>query len=395
MHLLRLLLLRLLALIAHPFVRPVATSPHQILVIKPDHLGDLLLATPALAALRAAFPEATITALIGPWARLAIERNPDLDRLLECPFPGFERQSATSVGGVAWLRSKFHPYLLLFRYAALLRHSAYDLVLIGRDDHWWGAALALLAGVPQRVGFAVAECQPFLNVTLPWNPHDHVSQQGLALVTAAQARFASPKQRLEPRIYSTRFDPAPADQQWAATWLETNVAGKRFAVIHPGTGGAAKHWLNERWSAVGDALAERGLQVVLTGGPGEQARVKQVAAEMHAPAHNLAGATSFGQLAALMAQATLVLGVDSGPLHLAAATGAPTIHLYGPGDQRRFGPWGDPERHTVLHSNVYCRPCGVLTACPRGLAIPECMEQIAVAEVVAAMQKLTEPRTTN
>ena len=395
MHFLRLLLLGLLALVARPFVRPAATPPQRILFIKPDHLGDLLLATPALAALRAAFPEATITALIGPWARLAIERNPDLDRLLECPFPGFARQPATSAGGFAWLRSKIHPYLFLFRYAALLRYSAYDLAIIGRDDHWWGAALALLAGVPQRVGFAVAECQPFLSVALPWNPHEHVSQQGLALVTAAQARFASQKQPPELRTYATRFDPAPADQQWATTWLETNRAGKHFAVIHPGTGGAAKHWLNERWSAVGDALAEHGLQVVLTGGPGEQARVEQVAAEMHAPAHNLAGATSFGQLAALMAQATLVLGVDSGPLHLAAATGAPTIHLYGPGDQRRFGPWGDPERHTVLHTELFCRPCGVLSHCPRGLAIPECMEQIAVAEVVAELQKLAEPRTAN
>jgi hypothetical protein len=71
---------------------------------------------------------------------------------------------------------------MLLRYALLLRAGRYDLAIIGRDDHWWGAALVLLAGVPRRVGFAVPECRPFLTSALPWNPRDHVTAQGLALV---------------------------------------------------------------------------------------------------------------------------------------------------------------------------------------------------------------------
>jgi heptosyltransferase-2/heptosyltransferase-3 len=109
---------------------------------------------------------------------------------------------------------------------------------------------------------------------------------------------------------------------------------------------------------------------------------------MRSAALALAGQTSVGQLAALMRRATLVLGVDSGPLHLAAAQGVRTLHLYGPGDAGRFGPWGDRARHVVLRADLWCSPCGEFAACPRGLAQPECMELIAssrVAERACAM----------
>ena len=79
--------------------------------------------------------------------------------------------------------------------------------------------------------------------------------------------------------------------------------------------------------------------------------------------------------------ARLVLKMDSGPLHLAAAQGVPTLHLYGPGDAGRFGPWGEPARHVVLRADLWCSPCGEFAACPRGLARPECMELITVARV--------------
>jgi ADP-heptose:LPS heptosyltransferase len=513
----RLLLLRLLALLARPLARRATGPPRAILYIKPDHLGDLLLATPVLAALRAAFPEARITALVGPWSRLVLARNPDVDALLTCPFPGFERRPPdngrptavvgrhrshlSSAVGRRW--SKAGPYLTMLRYAALLRTTRYDLAIIGRDDHWWGAALALLAGVPVRVGFAVPECRPFLTTALPWNPRDHVTAQGLALVAAAGGRTAdngppptvrhrpltdegpgtkdehrpnlrgrgrqhaklafaafvpvlrpssarNERQRtnagrtfageadslsgllssfadrpssivahrppasdlpMQPSRLPMRFAPAPADEAWAAAWLAAHgvAPGDRLVIIHPGTGGPDKHWPAARWSAVGDALvamdgggrsirAEASgahrhspaskLRLVLTGGPGEEGLVAEVATGMRAAPLMLAGQTTLGQLAALLRRADLVLGVDSGPLHLAAAVGAPSIHLYGPSDADRFGPWGDPARHVVLRAGVWCAPCGVFAACPRGLALPECMGRIDTARVVAEARRM-------
>ncbi len=114
------------------------------------------------------------------------------------------------------------PYSTLLRYALLLRAGRYDLAIVGRDDHWWGAALALLAGVPWRVGFAVPECRPFLTNAQPWNPRDHVTAQGLALVGSGQgpwsvvattddrrsASIRHPRTPLPPPLFNLFFHPA-------------------------------------------------------------------------------------------------------------------------------------------------------------------------------------------
>jgi ADP-heptose:LPS heptosyltransferase len=419
----RLLLLRLLGALAGPLVRRKPDVIRSVLYIKPDHLGDLLLATPVLAALRQRLPNACVTALVGPWSRMVLQRNPDLDVLLTCPFPGFERRpkdegrrtkdegraiSQALSSFVFRLSSVLHPYLLLIRYALLLRAGHYDLAIVGRDDHWWGAALALLAGVPCRIGYAVPECRPFLTAALPWNPRDHVTAQGLALVEALDPHPPSPSpaaagegesdstgdrlsllpspmamgEGLGVRAIPARFDPAQDDITWANAWIAAHgLADAPLVLLHPGTGGPAKLWFAARWAAVADTLQAAGAQLVLTGGPDELALVAEVAAHMQSAALTLAGQTNVGQLAALMRRATLVLGVDSGPLHLAAAQGVPTLHLYGPGDAGRFGPWGNRARHMVLRADLWCSPCGEFAACPRGLARPECMDLIAVARV--------------
>lgn len=377
----RRLIVTIVALLAR-LLRTRRPSPElrRVLVIKPDHLGDLLLATPALAALRQALPAARIVGLVGPWARLVWEGSPDLDALHELPFPGFER-AAPPRGGLARLAALLRPYLLLARYAALLRRERYDAALILRDDHWWGAALAALAGIPRRVGHAHPLCAPLLTDALPYAPREHVSRQALA----AAARLAGPAG--EPPL---RLGPAPADAAWAAGWLAANLApGERLVVIHPGTGGPTKHWPEERWPAVADALAALpGVRLLLTGGPGEAALARRIGAGMARPHLSLAGQTSLGQLAALLGRAALVLGVDSGPLHVAVSQGAPTIHLYGPSDHERFGPWGDPARNRVLRAGLFCSPCGVFAACPRGTAGPECMARIPPEDVLAAAREL-------
>src|SRR6266545_503400 len=139
---LRLLLLYLLALAARPLVRRPRGSITSVLYLKPDHLGDLLLATPVLAALRQRCPEARVAALVGPWSALVLQRSPDVDVLLTCPFPGFERRAQgagrraqgaeRSLGGLLAacglrLATLVRPYRLLFRYALLLRSARYDL----------------------------------------------------------------------------------------------------------------------------------------------------------------------------------------------------------------------------------------------------------------------------
>jgi heptosyltransferase-2/heptosyltransferase-3 len=386
---LRLSLLRLLALAGRGGVvnRSLYAPPRRVLVIKPDHLGDVLLCTPALRLLRQQHPRAEIVALVGPWSVPILSDNPDIDTLMTLPFPGFARGAAA--------RSALAPYRLLLHQAMLLRAGHFDTALLLRDDHWWGAALALLAGIPRRLGYAVPECASFLSRALPWEPAEHVTRQALGLVQAMRGDPDPTTQ--EPTRYPLRYTPAPADLEWAAAWLAQHgpAAHERLVVLHPGTGGAAKLWLPERWAEVGNRLlahaAANGrppLRLLLTGTQAEAPLVAEIARALHAPPLQLVGATSVGQLTALLGRAALVLGVDSGPLHLAVSQGTPSLHLFGPSNVERFGPWGDPARHMVLRSGLWCSPCGVFHACPRHTDPPECMAHLEVAQVVQAAQCL-------
>ena len=120
-------------------------TPQRILILRPDHLGDLLLAGPALAALRAALPAAHLTGLVGPWGRPIWERLPSLDAVETLPFPGIVARPARP----------WQPYTLLRAQARRLRVGGYDLAVSLRFDYWWGALLAEQARIPVRWGYGL------------------------------------------------------------------------------------------------------------------------------------------------------------------------------------------------------------------------------------------------
>ena len=369
---LRLLVLQIVGALLRRVQRRAPQRIERVLVIKPDHLGDVLLLTPALRALRQQLPQAHITLLVGSWSRAVVAHNLDIDTLQICQFPGFARQAKTS----AW-----EPYRLLLQTAWLLRSSRYDAAIIARDDHWWGALLATLVGVPVRIGYNIATVAPFLTHVLPHDATTHVTQQALDLVAALTGTLVATRPALRPPV-------TDIDRNWAARWLvEQGFGDQPVAAIHPGTGGQAKLWLPQRWAEIADALHERGTRVLLTGGPGEAALVEQIAAQMQQAPATLVGTASVGQLAAVYQHCAVVLGVDSGPLHLATSVGTPTVVVFGPSDLRRYGPWGDETRHHVLRSGLWCSPCNNLECCPRGTAPSECMTLISTAQVLRMVQR--------
>ncbi len=375
----RLLLLRFAGALLRALRRPPpAGAPRRVLVIKPDNLGDIVLLTPALRLLRSRLPHAQLVLMIGPWGRPAIAHNPDVDAVLVFPFPGFERAARSGrPGRAADVFGLLRPYILLLKTALLLRAGRFDIAVIARDDHWWGALLAAAAGIPRIAGYAVAEVAPFLTDTLPHSYADHATAQAIGLVEALTGMPALTRPAL-------RSPSGEADHAWAHDWIErSGVNGRPLFAIHPGAGGAAKLWLPARWVAVANALHDIG-DVLLTAGPDERELVSALAGRMERRPLLLDGQATLGQLAALYARCELVLGVDSGPLHLAAASGARTVALFGPGDAGRFGPWGDPERNTVVRSGLWCSPCGVIDVCPRGTAPSECMALISVSDVLQA-----------
>lgn len=366
---------RALNLAASLPIRPLrrAATSERILIIRPDHLGDVLLTTPAIVALRAALPGAEIHALVGPWSAEVIASYPEVDLALTVPFPGFSRSPKKS-----W-RS---PYELAWNTARHLRRIGYSSAVIMRPDHWWGALVAHLAGIPQRIGYDLPDVSPFLSQPQPLRPQ-HVVLQNLRLIEGWTGKLDAAAQR-----YYFPLD--PFDQAYIDGYLqEWGVApGQPVLCIHPGTGTWVKHWLEERWADVADTLSEQlSLPVVFTGSNPELPLVRRIVAHMKQPCIIMTGDTRVGQLAALFQRARVVLGPDSGPLHLAVAVGAPTVTLFGPADPLEFGPWGAPNRHLVLTSSIACRPCRVLDWGSDDPAYHPCLRDITVARVLEAARR--------
>lgn len=316
----------------------------RILVVRPDHLGDLLFATPALGLLRKAFPEAHITGMVGPWGRSIWEGNSDLDALQTLPFPGIASRSQDN---------PLAPYRMIGKAARSLAREQYDLGILLRFDHWWGAALLWAAGIPRRWGYNTPGTRPWLTTRVVYRPGNHEVTQDLRLAwaaasTLADQEIAAPQVNRyigEPPLRPPR--PVPPPEGVGAGWL----AAPHRAIIHPGTGAANKLWTIAGWAEIADNLAAEGWAMVLTGGPAETALTEAIQSASNSRPANLAGQTAdLGQLAWLLDKADMVLGVDSGPLHIAAALDRPTLHLYGPSDETIWGPWGDPRLHRAYRA---------------------------------------------
>jgi lipopolysaccharide heptosyltransferase II len=379
----------------------------RVLLIRPDHLGDLLFTTPALAELRRALPEAHITYLVGPWSREVVARNPHINEIQTCAFPGFRREG----------QGALEPYRLLWQLARELRRQRYDLAIVLRPDFWWGVWLVYLAGIPLRVGCADDLQTSFLTWALPAYEGEHAVRQNLRLVQAgALLAKEIPSPRGKPARLSAahmallddgapiqgqppmEFVPADDERAWVRERLTRGGIQEdaRVAVIHPGTGAPVKLWEMRSWARVADELVRAsGVQVVLTGSEGEREQVEGIHAQMQQPALALIGETDLGKLAALLARADLVLGVDNGPLHLATAQGTPTVRLYGPTDPRVFGPWGDPNLHRVVQAKQPCAgcatlPCGRLDWSSVELPNHPCVRSLPVEVVVTAAKAKLE-----
>lgn len=329
----------------------------RILVMRPDHLGDLLLATPTLEALRKAFPRARITGAVGPWGKAMWAGNPNLNALQVVRFPGIVSKAGSKGGALA-------PYRLLGRAARHLAGEEYDLAIVLRFDYWWGAALLWAAGIPRRWGYNQALTRPWLTDAVPYAPGRHEVEQDLFLAEAtilSLARNEDAARALPARVERDAGQPPlrppalvkPSEGALAAMkpWLDA----PRRVIIHPGAAAANKLWTIGGWAEVAGRLARQGWVVALSGSPGEHALAEAIAGEAEDNGghelFNLSGQTaSMGELAWVLQKAQMALGVDSGPMHIAAALGKPTLHLFGPSDEAIWGPWGDPNKHRVLRA---------------------------------------------
>ncbi|MBK9122245.1 MAG: glycosyltransferase family 9 protein [Chloroflexi bacterium] len=365
---------RLLSIVAHVRFAPMRPS-RRVLLIRPDHVGDMLLTLPAIRALKAARPDLELHALVGPWAASVLENVVEVERVLTLPFPGFGRSEE---------HHTHSPYVQAVTASRMLRKIGYDSAVILRPDHWWGAMLAHLAGIRRRIGFDLPDVAPFLNERIPF-------QNAHAVVNCLQL-VESWTGALQADAMGLNYPFSSLDDDDASSLLRRSglPADARIVCIHPGSGTWTKQWTDERWAQVGDTLSEQlDATVVLTGREHELPMTRHIAELMSASAVVAAGETSVGTLAALFARSLVVLGPDSGPIHLASAVNTPTVALFGPARVHEFGTWGPSDRHAVLTSDIACLGCGVLDW---GSDLPEyhpCVTDISAGSVLEAARRIT------
>jgi ADP-heptose:LPS heptosyltransferase len=349
-----------------------------VLLLRPDHIGDVLLTSPAVALLRESLPSAHLTYLVGPWSAEVARGGPPVDSLRTLSYPGFTRRAKLNL---------LAPYALLMREAARLRQERYDVAVVFRPDHWWGALLALVAGIPVRVGGRSPETTPLLTHVRSATPGEHATHAALDLARLALAAFGiapAADVSTDPSFRVSEASRATARDFWAQHSLD----GLRVVAVAPSAGAALKSWPVERWGHLADGLIANGTAVLLVGGPDDGPLLTAIQARMSHAAAGTARGQSLSISAALFERCALLVGLDGGQAHLGAAVGTPTVRLYGPAPSDVFGPW--PPRaadHRVLvASGLSCVPCGQLEAPPCGATtLPACMLALGVDDVLNAV----------
>jgi ADP-heptose:LPS heptosyltransferase len=373
--------------------KPVMLPPNaHILVVKLATIGDLLLATPALRALRETYPLARIDLLVTPASAGLLDGWEVIDRvivldkyLFDYPQQFFKHPANLKRLQPLWrdLRDGDYDAVVLLHHLTLF---------FGRLKH---QLLMRATGARWRVGMDNGHGW-FLNVRIEDNGFGGLHEADFNLEVVAQVGARTSSRRLALPISDEERRQA-RELVFNETALE-DVA-RPIIAMHPGSGGysTARRWSPERFAQLADTLyRDTGGQLLLVGGPEEAALHSQILGMMQPamPARSLAGKGSIKVTAAVLELADLFIGNDAGPMHLAAAVGTPTVAIFGLSNSQAWGPYtGDVpgRRAIVVKLDLPCMPCfysGHLLGTPEGCATRDCLAMLGVDPVAVAARRL-------
>ncbi|MFZ4536217.1 putative lipopolysaccharide heptosyltransferase III [Propionivibrio sp.] len=346
---------------------------HRVLVIKLRHHGDVLLSSPVFSALKAHAPQVGIDALVYADTAEMLTQHPAIDNV--------------HVIDRHWKKRGLLAHVMA-EWALLqsLRSRRYDLI-IHLTDHPRGAWISRLCGARWAVVRKVAGRGAWWRnafthfVSSPRNALRHTVEVNLDALRRIGVYPTQDERRL------CLIAGSDAEARLALLLQQQNIASTPFIHIHPASRWHFKCWPVEKMAALIDQLQGEGHRVILSAAPdaSEMAMIDAIQAQLRQPALSLAGQLSLKELAALSARARLFIGVDSAPMHIAAAMGTPTVALFGPSGDKEWGPWA--VAHRVLASDVHpCRPCGI-DGCGGG-KVSDCLSSLPVDRVYRAAQEL-------
>lgn len=378
--------------ITEPIHSSITLAPDaRILVVKLAGLGDLLLATPALRALRVSYPRARIDLLVTPDSASLLKGWPVIDNIivLDKYLFDYPQQIIKHPSNLKRLADIFKP----------LREGHYDAVLLfhhltlrfGRLKH---QALMRATGAKWRVGLDNGHGW-FLNVRVKDEGFGamHEAEYNMAVAAAVGATAHTPK--LEIPLNEAERE-AARELVYGASLPEATP--HPIIAMHPGSGGysTARRWAPERFAQLADTLyKETGGQLLLVGGPEEVELHQQIMSQLHSgvPVRSLAGKGNIKVATAVLELADLFIGNDAGLAHLASAVETPVVAIFGLTNYKAWGPYtGDrKDLATIVHLDLPCMPCfyrGHQLGTPEGCATRDCLTQLGVEPVAAAARRM-------
>jgi heptosyltransferase-1 len=341
--------------------------PQRILIIRLSAIGDVIMASPLIGAFKRSWPETKISWMVEDTSKPVLEANPDLDEV------------------IIWSRNRWRELFKKKRFWTLIRES----LSFVRDLRNRGFSLtvdaqgllksglwAYLSKAPVRIGIGSKEGSRYLmtRVVERTGASDRISSQYLLLAEAMGLdtdTFAMEMVlTLEAEMYGARF---------------VSSLPSPYVVLSPFTTRPQKHWLQERWTEIKDRIKnDFGLSVVLLGGPGDRQASEEILPEEGPDLVNLTGKTNLQEAAAVINNASLLIGVDTGLTHMGYALDVPTIALFG-ATRPYLDTGGAPG--IVLYHPHECSPCRRSPTCEGDFT---CMKAITTGEVVKAAQALLE-----
>lgn len=334
----------------------VPSLPRRILVTRMKFIGDVVLTTPVIHSLRTAVPDAYIAYMGDAAAVTLLEQNPHLNEII--PFD-FSQPTLREQPRVAWL----------------LRRRKFDTVidLFGNPR---SALLTRLSGAPVRVGLDRPGRGRFYTVRVQDAPRRKTAVEFHEQFLRAVG--------IEPTHHTPEIYLSDEERQAGRDLLG---GSGRVVVLHPGATWPAKRWTPEGFAGVAKVMrsSHPDIEVVLTGGPKDGAVVEQVVALAGMKLRTFIG-PPLRQLAALYAASAAVVSNDAGSMHIAAAVGAPTIGLFGPGEEDIWFPYDPALGHKALRKDLPCHPCHLDVCTREGAGFMECMHLLTVDEVIGAVE---------
>lgn len=336
----------------------------RILIIRLDRIGDVVLSTPVIKALRQAYPNSHIAFMARPLVKDLLMNNPYLNEVILYDKDNIHRQALSTL-----------------KFAMQLRKKKFDLAVILHPTNR-SAMIAFLAGIPTRLGYD-KKCGILMTKKIGDTKHlgqKHEAEYSLDLLKAIGIEAKD----------TDLFVPVNRDDENAVSEFlrKLHVQEKdRILTICPGASCPSKIWPKKRFAKIADMLAdELDLKVVLVSDDKDAHIAEDIARSMNSSPLVLAGRLTLGELAALLKRSCLFISNDSGPVHIASAVGTPVISIFGrnqPGlSPKRWGPLG--KGNIYLHKKVGCIQCGA-HECKIGF---KCLQAITEDDVLKAARTI-------